>query len=160
MWRAAKPSATGAMMATAAGPSAPTAVMAAVMKNITQGISATRLRTSFTAPWTSRSMVPLFCAMAKRYVTPTSVRKSPPGNSAMMSSVSIPRTTAPSRKAPTKARAPILMGSSVAIRNIAARMVIESNGADIFILQRTVVACEVDYRLTGLDCRRMQLLVN
>ncbi|MCY1241260.1 hypothetical protein D9M72_541520 [compost metagenome] len=63
---AAKLRAIGAMMATAAGDSAPTAVISAVMANMTQGISATLLPTSRTAPRTKRSMVPLFCAMAKR----------------------------------------------------------------------------------------------
>ena len=62
----AKLRAIGAMMATAAGDSAPTAVMTAVMANMTQGMRATRLPTSLTAPRTRRSMVPLFCAMANR----------------------------------------------------------------------------------------------
>ena len=62
----AKLRAMGAMIATAAGDSAPTAVMTAVMANITQGIRATRLPTSLTAPRTNRSMVPLFWAMANR----------------------------------------------------------------------------------------------
>ena len=63
---AAKLSAIGAMIATAAGNSAPTAVMTAVMANMTQGMSATLLPTIRTAPRTSRSMVPLFWAIAKR----------------------------------------------------------------------------------------------
>ena len=54
------------MMATAAGDRAPTAVMTAVMANMTHGIRATRLPTILTAPRTRRSMVPLFCAMANR----------------------------------------------------------------------------------------------
>ena len=63
---AAKLRAIGAMMATAAGERAPTAVITAVMANMTHGIRATLLPTSRTAPRTSRSMVPLFCAMANR----------------------------------------------------------------------------------------------
>ena len=66
LYRAANPSAMGAMIATAAGPSAPTAVSTPVMPNITHGMSATRPRTRRTAPRTIRSTVPLFCAMANR----------------------------------------------------------------------------------------------
>ncbi|MCY1312031.1 hypothetical protein D9M70_624120 [compost metagenome] len=62
----AKPSATGARMATAAGPSAPKPVMTAATRNITQGIQATCPRTSLTAPSASQSIVPLICAMANR----------------------------------------------------------------------------------------------
>jgi hypothetical protein len=54
------------MMATAAGDRAPTAVISAVMANITHGMRATLLPTSRTAPRTNRSMVPLFWAMANR----------------------------------------------------------------------------------------------
>ena len=54
------------MLATAAGPRAPMAVSTPVTANMIQGISATRPATSFTAPRTSRSTVPLFCAMANR----------------------------------------------------------------------------------------------
>ncbi len=54
------------MIATAAGPRAPIAVSTPVTANMIQGIRATRPATSFTAPRTSRSTVPLFCAMANR----------------------------------------------------------------------------------------------
>jgi predicted lysophospholipase L1 biosynthesis ABC-type transport system permease subunit len=130
---AAKLSAIGAMIATAAGDRAPTAVMTAVMANMTHGIRATLLPTILTAPRTSRSMVPLFWAIAKRYVTPTIVRNRPPGKLARMSVVDIPRTTEPSRKAPTNARAPMLSGSTVASRNITARMMMDRTGADIVV---------------------------
>lgn len=62
----AKRNATGPMMATAAGPSAPNAVSNPVMTNITQGIATMRPRTARTAQCTSRSIVPFFCAMANR----------------------------------------------------------------------------------------------
>ena len=64
--RAAKVSAIGAMIATAAGESAPIAVSSAVTKNMIQGMAATWPPTSFTAPRTSRSTVPLFWAIANR----------------------------------------------------------------------------------------------
>ena len=63
---AAKPSAIGAMMATAAGLTAPTAVSSAAMKNMIHGMAAMRPRTARTASLTSQSMVPLFCASANR----------------------------------------------------------------------------------------------
>ena len=121
LYRLAKVSAMGAMIATAAGPSAPRAVSTAVMPNITHGMNATRPRTSCRAPRTIRSTVPLFCAIAKRYVTPTKVRNRSLGNPAMMSSVLIPTARVPTRKAATKPRVPMLMGSSVAQMNIAIR---------------------------------------
>ena len=66
LYLAAKPSAIGAMIATAAGLTAPTEVSTAAMKNITHGIAAMRPRTARTAMRTSQSMVPLFCASANR----------------------------------------------------------------------------------------------
>lgn len=67
MWYClAKRSATGPMIATAAGPSAPKAVSTAVITNITHGMATIWPRTAFTAQCTSRSMVPFFCAMANR----------------------------------------------------------------------------------------------
>ena len=54
------------MMAQAAGLTAPMAVSTPVTANITQGISATRPRTPFTADCTIRSTVPLFFAIANR----------------------------------------------------------------------------------------------
>ena len=65
-YRPAKPRAIGPMMAQAAGLAAPIAVSNAVTKNITQGMNATRPRTSCTALCTIRSTVPLFLAMANR----------------------------------------------------------------------------------------------
>ena len=62
----AKPSAMGAMIATAPGLTAPTEVSAAAMRNMIHGIAATCPRTARTARRTSQSMVPLFWAMAKR----------------------------------------------------------------------------------------------
>ncbi len=62
----AKPSAIGAMMATAPGLTAPTDVRAAAIRNMIHGIAATCPRTALTASRTSQSMVPLVCAMAKR----------------------------------------------------------------------------------------------
>jgi hypothetical protein len=62
----AKPSAIGAMMATAPGLTAPTAVSTAAIPNMIQGTAATRPRTARRASRTSQSTVPLFCAMANR----------------------------------------------------------------------------------------------
>lgn len=59
-------SATGARIATAAGLTAPTAVRQAATVNMIQGIAAMRPRTMRTAEWTRKSMVPFFCAIAKR----------------------------------------------------------------------------------------------
>ena len=66
LYCAAKPRAIGAMIATAPGLTAPTAVSTAAMPNMIHGIAAIRPRTARTASWTSQSMVPLFCASANR----------------------------------------------------------------------------------------------
>src|SRR3712207_6444783 len=123
--RAAKVSAIGAMIATAAGERAPIAVSSAVTANMIHGMAATWPPTSRTAPRTSRSTVPLFCAIANRYVTPIRVTTSSAGNPARMSSVVSPTDSVPTRNAATKASAPMLMGRNVAIAKIAtsARMV-------------------------------------
>ena len=63
---AAKPSAMGARMATAAGLTAPTEVSAAATANMIHGMAAMRPPTARTARPTSQSMVPLFCASANR----------------------------------------------------------------------------------------------
>ena len=63
---AANPRAIGAMMATAAGLTAPIAVRTAATPNMIQGIATMRPRTPRTASRTSQSTVPLFWAMAKR----------------------------------------------------------------------------------------------
>ena len=54
------------MIATAPGLTAPTDVRTAAIPNMIHGIAAIRPRTARTASWTSQSIVPLFCAMAKR----------------------------------------------------------------------------------------------
>src|SRR5919199_3923528 len=105
-------------MATAAGESAPIAVSSAVTANMIHGMAATWPPTSRTAPRTSRSTVPLFCAIANRYVTPISVTTSSAGNPARMSSVLSPTDSVPTRNAATKASAPMLMGRNVAIAKI------------------------------------------
>jgi hypothetical protein len=64
--RRAKDRPTGAMMATAAGTTAPNAVRIEMTTNIIHGMSATRPRTSRTAACTNQSTVPLFLAMANR----------------------------------------------------------------------------------------------
>jgi hypothetical protein len=66
------------MIAQAAGLAAPIAVSSAVTPNITHGMSATRPPTPRTADLTIRSTVPLLRAIAKRYVTPMSVRTRSP----------------------------------------------------------------------------------
>ena len=66
LYLAAKPSAMGAMIATAAGLTAPTDVSKAAMKNMIQGMAAIRPRTARTARRTNQSMVPLFWASANR----------------------------------------------------------------------------------------------
>ena len=63
---AAKLSAIGATMATAAGLTAPIAVSAPVSTNITHGISTTRPRTRRIEACTSQSVVPLARAIANR----------------------------------------------------------------------------------------------
>ena len=62
----AKPRAIGAMIATAAGLTAPTAVSTAASANMIHGMAATCPRTARTASWTSQLIVPLFWAMANR----------------------------------------------------------------------------------------------
>ena len=107
------------MMATAPGLTAPTEVRSAEMPNMIHGIAASRPFTARTASRTSQSMVPLFCASAKSQVMPTRVRNSPPGKPAMMSLVACPAKMVPTRKAPTKARTPMLIGQMVAMTNMA-----------------------------------------
>ena len=62
----AKPSAIGAMIATAPGLTAPTDVRTAEIPNMIHGMAAMRPRTARTARRTSQSIVPLFCARANR----------------------------------------------------------------------------------------------
>jgi len=77
--RSAKPNPIGAMIATAAGTTAPNAVRTPVTANMIHGMSATRPRTAWTATWTSQSTVPLARAMANRNVTPTRITNRLPG---------------------------------------------------------------------------------
>ena len=70
LYWAADRSATGATMATPAELNAPTPVTTVVRVNMIQGTSPTLPLTSLTPQFMSRSTVPLFCAMAKRKVTP------------------------------------------------------------------------------------------
>ena len=107
------------MMATAPGLTAPTEVSSAEIRNMIHGIAARRPFTARTARRTSQSMVPLFCASANSQVMPTSVRNSPPGKPSMISAVFWPARSVPTRKAPTKASTPMLMGQSVATTNMA-----------------------------------------
>jgi hypothetical protein len=78
------------------------------------------------------------------------VRNRPPGKLARISLVDMPRKTDPSRNAPTKARAPMLRGSTVASRNITARTMMDRTGADIVVPPDQGFECDVDYWLTGL----------
>jgi hypothetical protein len=80
----AKPRAIGAMMATALGLTAPTAVSTAASRNMIHGIAPIRPRTARTASSTSQSTVPLFWATANRNVIPTRVRNRSLGNLPMM----------------------------------------------------------------------------
>ena len=116
-WRFAKDRPTGAMIATAAGTTAPKAVRIEMTTNITHGMSATRPPTIRTAACTSQSTVPLFFAIANRYVTPTRMMNRSAGKPARTSSgTSCPKKNPPTTKAATKARAPMLTGSNVAAR--------------------------------------------
>ncbi|MGX1370284.1 hypothetical protein RKD19_005643 [Streptomyces canus] len=130
-YRAAKLSAIGATIATAAGLTAPIAVSAPVSANITHGISATRPRTSRIDAWTSQSVVPLARAIANRYVTPTRTTNRSPGKPAKMPSASRSATSSPTAKAAAKARAPMLTERVVAMTNTTTRTRIEMSWGDI-----------------------------
>jgi hypothetical protein len=65
-YRLAKVIPMGAMIATAAGLTAPRETSTQLTVNITQGIAATLPPTRRTAAWTSHSTVPLFRAIANR----------------------------------------------------------------------------------------------
>ena len=118
-------------MATAPGLTAPTEVRTAAIKNMIHGIAQIRPRTARTARSTSQSIVPLFCAMANRYVMPTRVRNSPPGKPSMTSFTAMSATNVPTRNAPTNARTPMLTGTSVATTNMATSARIEISSGDI-----------------------------
>ena len=80
--------------------------------------------------------MPLFCAMANRYVTPISVRTSsagnPPATSSLprMASVDSPTDSVPTRNAATNASAPMLIGNTVAIAKITTRAMMETVSGD------------------------------
>ena len=101
------------MIAQAAGLAAPIAVISAVTPNITHGIRATRPPTAFTALRTIRSTVPLFRAIAKRYVTPISVSTRSALIPARISFSSRFSEYMPTSHAATYASAPMLIGSRV-----------------------------------------------
>ncbi len=122
------------MMAQAAGLAAPMAVSSAVTPNITHGISATRPPTARTAARTMRSTVPLFLAIAKRYVTPTSVRTRSPLMPPMISFSSRSREYIPTSQAATKASAPMLIGSSVPTTKSAMSASMDTHSGDIVFL--------------------------
>ncbi len=123
------------MIATAAGTTAPTAVSTAVTTNMIHGMNTTRPRTDWTAACTSQSMVPLFFAIAKRNVTPARMTKrspgKPPASSSTFSSKAPSSTNIPTTNAAAMARAPMWMGSRVAIRKIRQRTRIETTSADM-----------------------------
>src|SRR5918997_4937322 len=131
LYWAAKPSAIGAMMATAAGLAAPIAVKTAATANMIHGIAARCPLTPRTASWTSQSTVPLAWAMANRKVTPTSTTKMLPGNTPKMSSADNPAAKMPTRKAAANASAPMLMGSVVAMTKMTTRTRMEMSSIDI-----------------------------
>ncbi len=130
-YRAAKESASGATIATAAGLTAPIAVSAPLIANITHGISATRPPTSRIDACTSQSVVPLARARANRYVTPTSTTNRSPGNPAKMWSALKSATSSPTPKAAAKDRAPILIDRVVAMTKTTTSTSIEINSSDI-----------------------------
>ena len=120
----------GAMIATAAGTTAPMPVRTAVTPKNTHGIRATRPPTERTAAWTSQSTVPLFLAMPKRNVTPARVMNRSPGKpsaiapdfSSSASGLNPPgNSKMPRTNAAEMASAPMWIGRRVAIRKITAR---------------------------------------
>ena len=131
LYRPAKPSAIGPMMAQAAGLAAPIAVSTAVTPNITHGISTTRPPTARTADLTMTSTVPLFLAIANRYVTPTRVRTRSPLMPAMISFSSRFREYMPTSQAATKASAPMLIGSTVPTTNSAMSARMDTHSGDM-----------------------------
>lgn len=130
-------------MATAAGLTAPIAVRTPVIANITQGISATRPRTSLTAAWTSHSVVPLARARANRYVTPTRTTKRSPGKPAKMPSASRSATSSPTPNAAAKDSAPILTERVVASTKTATSTMIEMSSGDNESSRRQVASGEI-----------------
>ena len=119
------------MIATAAGLTAPNAVSTPAIANITQGMATSRPRTARTATASSQSMVPLLRAIAYSRVMPIRVTASSSGKpSSRIVSPSMSVSVRPSTNAPTNARMPMLIGSTVAITNIASRARIEMSSGD------------------------------
>ena len=69
--------------------------------------------TARTAAWISQSTVPLFDAIANRYVTPTRITNRSPGKPAKMSSSETP-SAVPTANAATMPSTPMLIPSVVA----------------------------------------------
>src|SRR4030095_13938878 len=109
--------ATGAMIATAPGLTAPTLVSSPVTRNIIHGIATTWPRTERTARRTSQSIVPLLCAIANRYVMPTSVTNRSPGKPDRTLAAVMSTYRPPTMKAITNASAPMLTGNTVPTTN-------------------------------------------
>jgi hypothetical protein len=134
-WRRARPVPMGAIIATAAGPTAPTAVTAAVTKNMAQGTRETRPCAARIATSTSQSTVPLFLAMANRNVTPVSTMNRSPGNPPTMLSTFAAggpgNTNIPRMNAAEIASAPRWIGNTVAMRKIAASTRMDASSTDM-----------------------------
>ena len=124
-------------MAQAAGLTAPIAVSTPVTANITQGMNATRPPTAFTALRTMRSTVPLFLAIANRYVTPIRVRIRSPLTPARISFSSRSRAYMPTSQAATYASAPILIGSTVPMTKSATSAMMETHSGPMAVLPRS-----------------------
>ncbi len=120
-YRAAKPIATGATIATVAGVAAPMPAITAQITNIAHGTSATRPRTARTLACTIQSTVPLFFASANRYVTPTRMTNRFAGKPATTSSGPTPKTVTPTTPAAARASAPMLTDRTVATRKTRTR---------------------------------------
>lgn len=114
--------AAGARRATAAGEKVPRAVSTEAMKKNTHGMRAIRPPTALTQARTITSMVPLACAIEKKKVTPTIVRKIVAGNSSRISRSVIPSMKKPTKKAATKPMMPMFTGHFVATMNMMIRM--------------------------------------
>lgn len=123
--RTAKPMPMGAMMPTAPGTTAPEAVRAPVIRNITHGMRAILPRTARVEAWTSQSTVPLFLAIANKSVTPTSTTNRSPGKPANSSSADSPATAVPTINAATMAMTPMCTLVKVAMTNTSTRPMME-----------------------------------
>ena len=111
--------AMGASMPAAIGD--PRAISAPESRNIIHTSAQRRPWTRRRADSTMMLMVPLALAIANSKVIPATIRKMSPGNASTMSSIGIPDTHPPTRKAPAKARMPMLIGTLVAMVKISTR---------------------------------------